>query len=239
MATHQQDQLIVVNPTSDAFTVHWAKNPYTLTGGQQMIWPRFLAEHFAKHLADSILLKREAKEKEDYKATGRPLSEYIAPALLNNRTERPKVVDSIIKGVYTYYTPQGAGGPAAEIQRKIDDWNKQQPQPEQEKVTNMGAAADPLLGVLNDDDDDEVANPPQPTPTPAAPTVGAVESVLGVTTPPPAPAPPVAPPTPDKPAENPLAKRNRLMKEAKSLGIKTNPNMTTEQLEGEIKKQFA
>jgi hypothetical protein len=252
MANHNQDQLNVANPTDAAFTVHWGRNPFTLAAGRSVIWPRFIAEHFAKHLTDSILLKREEKEKEAYRASGRPMSEFIAPALLNSRQERPKVVDTIILGVYSYYTPQG-GGRAAEIQQEIDRWNQPQAQPaaEAEKVADLGVAADPLLGVLEDNDEDEVVNPPAPTPTPTQPTpVAAVQQALDG---PPAPiAPPIVqapvvppvepiqPTTPGAPAgETPLAKRARLMREAKQLGIKTNPNMTTEMLEAEMKKQYA
>lgn len=237
MATHQQDQLTVVNPTDESFTVKWAGNPYTLTAHQQLIWPRFLAEHFAKHLTDSILLKREEKARLEYKKSGRPMSEYIPPALLNSRRERPKVVDSIIKGVYTYYMQQGASGQGAEIQRQIDDWNKPQATPAppqtQSREQNMGSAADPLLGELNDDDDEEE---PQTTPTlpinsPSS-IQDAVTQALGTTQP---TEQPVAPTVP----VNGLQRRNGLIQEAKQLGIKVNPSMTTEMLEDAIKKQYA
>lgn len=245
MATHQQDQLTVVNPTDEPFTVRWNGNPYTLPPKKQTIWPRFLAEHFAKHLTDSILLKREEEDKRLYRKGGRPMSEYIAPALLNNRKVRPKVVDSIILGVFNYYTPQGTGA-ADQIQQQIDQWNQQPAAQPQERVTDMGAATDPLLGVLEDDDDDEDAVESTPPVQPADPTpTEAVENALG-TTPaaivPPMPVTPTVttPVAPISPAEKPLAKRNRLMKEAKQLGIRgINPSSTSEWLENEIKKTYA
>lgn len=255
MATHQRDQLTVTNPTEKPFTVRWAGNPYVVNPGQQIIWPRFLAEHFAKRLADSILMRREQQHKIDYKKSGRPLSEYIAPALLNSRVERPKTIKTILLGVYSYYTPQGgSGGRAAEIQRQIDDWNQQptnQPQQPQtqSREANMGSAADPLLGELADDDDDageeETETPPAAPAAPAGPQTmsdvvnGAAPGVpdaqpVQTTAPvPTAPVQAVAPP------ENPLAKRNRLVKEAKVLGIKVNPGMTSDALEEAIKKQYA
>lgn len=249
MATHQQDQLTVVNPTDQAFTVHWAKNPYTLEAGRQVIWPRFIAEHFAKHLADSILLKREEEARATYKAGGRPMSEFIAPALLNSRQERPKVIDTIIKGVYTYYTPQNGDGRAAEIQREIDSWNKPQPDQPQERVADMGNATDPLLGELQDNDEDEVTPPATPhlvpPPMPAAPTTANVQNALGTTqpgatTPGPQSAPVSASTPPATPAgETGIQKRNRLVKEAKQLGLKITPGVTSDALEAEIKKQYA
>lgn len=254
MAIHQNDQLTVVNPTSKPFTVKWGGNPYTLNPGQQIIWPRFLAEHFAKRLADEILLSREHEHKQKYKATERPMSEYIAPALLNSRTERPKTIKTILLGVYNYYTPQGGpNGRAAEIQREIDGWNQPSQQPQQPQAqsreTNMGMAADPLLGELSDDDDEideaEVETPQTPNVqdgTPqnmsdvingADPAFPAPQPVQPTTQ---APAPPVQP---VRPPEAPLQKRNRLVKEAKQLGIKVNPGMTTDALEEVIKKQYA
>lgn len=41
------------------FTAVYAKNPYTIEAGKTRLFPRFIAEHYAKHLTDHILISQE------------------------------------------------------------------------------------------------------------------------------------------------------------------------------------
>ncbi len=247
MASSPQDQLHVVNPTEQVFSVRWSGYSYSLNPHQRIIWPRFLAEHFAKKLTDHILLSREYQAELEYKKSGRPMSEFIPPALLKNKVERPKVVNSILTGVYNYYRPQGKDAGAAQLQQQIDAWNTADTNQERDKAVDMGAAADPLLGVLSDDEDEPNGEPEPAQPAvPLAPTQPSMPDNPPVANTPPAPVAPVLPPQepptstePEAPAETAQARRSRLFSEAKKLGIKTSPSMSNEQLEGVIKKQFA
>lgn len=261
MASDQRDQLTVTNPWDKSFTVKWGGNPFTLNPGQQIIWPRYIAEHFAKRLTDAMLLEREQAHKKQYKATGAPMSEYIAPALLNSRKERPAVIRTILLGVYNYYQ-QNNGGRAAQIQQEIDQWNnppavQQQPQHQdtqetQSREQNLGTMDDPLLGVLGDDDEEEtpeVTNPPALA-APASPqnmndVISGADPAVPTAQPAQSTVPPqnvqqmqpVQPTTPI--GETGMQKHNRLVKEAKHLGLKVTPGMNNEALEQAIKKQYA
>lgn len=66
----------------DYFAVRWASREHKIAPGETKLLPRFLAEHYAKHLANHILEKRE-------RAEGRI-------GLQTNAIERPKVLNQII-----------------------------------------------------------------------------------------------------------------------------------------------
>lgn len=210
--THENDQLYVVNPTNEPFTVHWGKNPITLQPGEQATLHRFIAQHFAKHLADKILLQKEADHKAKYMAQpGASAKDYQPKNYLNSRTERPKVVATIITGVYRYFTAQGSAydpnaAEQARIQQMLENQpGGQQPQPQQDKAMNLGSiTTDPVLGALEDDDEDEqpqvpaqMAQPVQPTTAPQTPYPG---QPMGQQVP---PAPPIPAPGPQYPPQQP------------------------------------
>lgn len=220
MADSPQDQLWVMNPTDDEFSVKWSGNNYTVQAHQKIIWPRFLAEHFAKKLADKILMEKEEAHWQAYKKSGQPKSEYMAPSYLNSKRERPPVVESILLGVYTYFQGNKAGDQYAEVQRQIDAMNAPQ-----EKVIDMGSQVDPLMGVLKDDDPDVSKIPP-------------ADDMPTVTVTPPAPNP-VSTASAIPPNETGLQRHHRLMREAKQLGVNVNPSMSNEDLEAAIEQQYA
>lgn len=78
---------------AQGFTVRFAGQPHTIEPGGERKWPRMLAEHYAKHLADHILGKRELVEKK----TG-----YITSAI-----ERPKVLEQVLVEVLEYFQDNG------------------------------------------------------------------------------------------------------------------------------------
>lgn len=217
MASHEQDQLYVTNPTSEAFTVRWGGYPYSIGPGQKVIFPRFIAEHYAKHLADSILLKMEAAAKKKDNKDHR---------FLNSRSERPKVLKTILVGVYSYFRPDKSGTDEnARIAAEIEMMN-QKGKPE--KVVDMGTAVDPTIGALDDDEDDEeeetIATDPQPlqpSPVPANAPLPGQTSIGDVI-------------TPEQPQKK-TRTRPELFAEAKSLGLKPTRDMSNEQLEAMIK----
>lgn len=75
--------------TKDFFEVRWDGRPHRIKPGETRNMPRYLADHFAKHLIDFMLAQRE--EREDLKG------------LVKNRRERQKLLDQIIVGVASSY----------------------------------------------------------------------------------------------------------------------------------------
>lgn len=75
--------------TGEFFEVRWDGRPHRIKAGETRRMPRYLADHFAKHLIDYILIEREKREKK----TG----------LLKNRLERANLYKQIITGVDSYY----------------------------------------------------------------------------------------------------------------------------------------
>ncbi len=230
MAKHELDLLYVKNPTQDYFSIRWGGYERGIKPGETMIWQRFLAEHFAKHLTDSILLKKEKAHKDAFIAAGGSEKDYMPKSYLNSRSLRPQTIDTILVGVHTYYQG-GPEDPNADIQRQIDQLNPQQPQ---QAEKDLGTAADPLYGKLErDEPEEQLPTPDYPpmapvgAPVPAG-TPGADMMPAGpmmAPAPPMAPPAPATPPAPEQPEPQPQpAETGRSMKEymaeAKQLGIK-------------------
>lgn len=70
---------------ADYFQVKFDGKPYSIAPGKTKLLPRFIAEHFAKHLADHILQKKEIE-------TGRR-------GLVQSPVERPKLINEILTEV--------------------------------------------------------------------------------------------------------------------------------------------
>lgn len=164
MAKNELDMLHVTNPTNTPKTVKWGGVAYTLQPGEKRIWQRFLAEHFAKHLTNDILLTKEADDKKAYLASGKSESDYKPKSYMNNKKMRPAVIDSILVGVYSYHKPDATDQQTL-IQQQIDAVNQQQPQ---EKEIDLGEMVDPLYGAMKADDPEPVVPAPfeEPPDTP-------------------------------------------------------------------------
>lgn len=209
MARHEQDLLFVENPTDEDFTVIWGGRPYTVKPNQKQIFPRFVAEHFAKHLADKILLKKEA----DLKAQG---GKNVN--LLNSATERPAVVNSIITGTYSEFTHDTkTTDPNAITAAQIEQLNAQ-PQQE-EKAMDIGEVEEnKALGVMK-----QPTAPPLETEIPQNHTLDeAVKAPEDTTN------TPVV-------AGKPKRTKKQLIEEAETLGVDLKGSETVEQLEAIIK----
>lgn len=214
MATHENDLIHTKNPTSEYFEVKWGGYSYGIAAGETRTFPRFIAEHFAKHLADQILLRKEKTHKQD---TGKD------KLFLNSRRERPLVIKSIIVGVYSYFQPQSkSNDPNAQVAQMVEQLNQPKKEP---KPLDIGTVTtDKAMGELEDDEEDlpdhtlleAVAEDSKPTQvTPAQAQLPGQTSIM-----------------PSK------TKRSRaeLFEEAKKLGLKPQPSMNNVELEEMIKK---
>lgn len=133
---HESDILTVMNidvdcdvvdteenyPHKDYFQVRWSNHPHRIGPGLTKKMPRYLAEHYAKHLANHMLMKME-------EATGRK-------GLVQSTLERPAMLKKIILGVDTWFLGEG------EIVSKGEEL-----QPG-ERVTDLGEVPSPMMGVL-------------------------------------------------------------------------------------------
>ena len=140
---HELDVLIVCNPDvncdvidteedyphKEYFQVRWSGHPHRIAPGQTKKMPRFLAEHFAKHLANHLLMKLE-------ESTGRK-------GLVQSSFERPKMIAKIILGVDTYFLGESEVEEGAKVAETVDKLNM----PE-ERVTNLGEIPNTMMGVL-------------------------------------------------------------------------------------------
>lgn len=236
MAKHEQDQLYVTNPTAEYFAWPWAGQSYGIEPGQQIIWPRFLAEHYAKHLADHILLRREKEDKDKYVSANHGSDkDYRPKSLLNSKKERPAVLTTILTGVYSYFRPQRKDDPNALLQRQIAQMNPQ-PDPKEPKPLDLGMVDDDrATGVLQEEEEpltpDEIGIDPAGNPSAAPPATNEANT-------------PVLPgqtaiPIDDKPKANTKRTRAQLFEEAQQLGLKPTPEMSNEEVQELIKKFFA
>ena len=53
---NEMEVISLSNPTQNDFTFHWAKEPYTVPAMGSKLFPRFIAEHGAMHLAKRIMI---------------------------------------------------------------------------------------------------------------------------------------------------------------------------------------
>jgi len=117
---------------AEYFMVKYDGTPFRIKPGETRKLPRYVAEHYAKHLSNHVLLKME-------ESTGRK-------GLMTNIVERPKVLSQIIVGVDSYYLgdePElGEGAKAAALEQK---YNKEEP------AMDLGQVANPMMGNLTEE----------------------------------------------------------------------------------------
>ena len=116
---------------AEFFQVRWSGYPHRIRPGETRLMPRYIAEHYAKHLADHILGLEEKK-------TGRR-------GLLQSRIERPKTLAKILLSVEQYYygateMDDGAKGAAA-----VEALNQG------ERPLDLGVIPHPTIGILKDE----------------------------------------------------------------------------------------
>jgi len=134
---------------ADFFQVRWAGHPHRIRPGETRRMPRYVAEHFAKHLADHILMKMERE-------TGRQF-------LVNHPIERPKVLKQILVGVDEYFLQQEQKPAPTEGERVAEEIEKLN---EPEKVLDVGEVPPPAIGVLKEPPKEvEIPEETEETPT--------------------------------------------------------------------------
>ena len=141
--SHELDVLIVCNPDvncnvidteenyphSDYFQVRWSGHPHRIAPGQTKKMPRFLAEHYAKHLADHLLMKLE--------------EETNRKGLMQSSFERPKMISRILLGVDTYFLGESEVEEGEKVAKTVETLNM----PE-ERAIDLGRIPNPMMGVL-------------------------------------------------------------------------------------------
>lgn len=139
---HELDTLIVYNPDlnchvidsdegyphADYFQVRWSNKPHRIAPGATKRMPRFLAEHYAKHLADHLLTRME----EETKRKG----------LMQSPVERPRVLAQIIKGVDTYFLGEEHDDLGDKTEKLVQDLNPE------ERPIDLGTVVNPMVGIL-------------------------------------------------------------------------------------------
>jgi hypothetical protein len=115
------------NSHQDFFQVKWDSYPQRIRPGLTRRMPRYLAEHFAKHLADHVLIKKETSEGK--------------VGLINHPVERPKVLSEILVAVDEYYLPQDKKSDGEKISDEVDKMNVEQ-------EIDLGEVPNKAVGVL-------------------------------------------------------------------------------------------
>ena len=140
----EQDILLVHNPDIDCnetdstegwshkefFQVKWGGQPHRVKPGETRRMPRFLAEHYAKHLADHILIK-------EGDTSGRK-------GLMQSPVERPKVLSKIILGVEEYFGGEMIIGEAEKVIKQVEVLNEEK----EEKALDLGIIPNSTMGTL-------------------------------------------------------------------------------------------
>lgn len=133
--THEQDIVAIYNPTNRDFTKKWGGVSRTVKAHQTVEYPRFLAEHIAKHLADFILQVKAYQYKKKY---GKDIM------LVRNKKEREKVMSLIVRNVTSFYLPADDG---TTVTQKVAEATEE----ERKNTLDLGEVEDDTMGRLLDD----------------------------------------------------------------------------------------
>ena len=117
----------------DFFQVKYGGAPLKIAPGETRRVPRYRAEHYAKHLADHMLMKMEEE-------TGKQF-------LVNNVIERPNMLKKILVSVDSYYLEQDIQ-PTTETDKLAAEDKELNPQ--EEKGMDIGEIPNPMVGVLKE-----------------------------------------------------------------------------------------
>lgn len=98
--THEQDLLVVRNVLSVDFTENWGGQPFTVPANGEKVYPRFIAEHLAKHMTNAAIFQ---KEKDMAVAQG---VQRLKHSFLNNEAMRAEIMAKALPEVYQYYLEQ-------------------------------------------------------------------------------------------------------------------------------------
>lgn len=92
----------------DSFVVSFDKVPHEIRAGETRIFPRYLADHYAKHLADHILTRSKKQVKDP---------------------TRPKILEEIYKGVKESYAAPKVETQGDSVNKVVQEANPLVPTP--------------------------------------------------------------------------------------------------------------
>lgn len=116
---------------SEFFQVNYGGRPFRITPGQTRRMPRYLADHFAKHLANHVLMRQEQE-------TGRR-------GMMQSPIERPRTLGRILVGVDEWYNEAPSLDDGARAEKQVDTLNRIE---DTERVMDLGEMPNQTLGVL-------------------------------------------------------------------------------------------
>jgi hypothetical protein len=108
---------------TDTFVVSFDKVPHSIKAGQTRTFPRYLADHYKKHLADHLLIKQGL--------------------LVSDPKERPKIEAEIDKGVKETYSAPKPETEGEVIAKQVTEANVPAPTPEPPKPISTPPVAEP------------------------------------------------------------------------------------------------
>jgi hypothetical protein len=118
---------------AESFEIRYAGKFFKIKPGETRRFPRFVAELFAKHLADHMLMKMEAE-------TGRK-------NLVSNPIERPKMIEKII--IDTEYFEIQDENEVDKLANRVEELNE-------ERSVDAGEVVNPLYGNMKETEDTNV-----------------------------------------------------------------------------------
>lgn len=194
---------------ADFFQVKWSGHPHRIRPGETRRMPRYIAEHYAKHLADHMLTKAEVKEQKK--------------GLVQSPTRRPATLGQILLRVEEYFLQDA---PLSEGEAGAAEVDKLNPA-EESRALNLGVIPPTAVGVLTPEppslDDIQKA---------AGVNLEPEEEIGGVAADPPPPTSPVAQPNGQNIAQPPANATPPAQDEVKtSLFDKDKPLPPREQLQ--------
>ena len=196
----------------DFFQIKWSGQPHRIIPGQTKRMPRFLAEHYAKHLADHILIKLEA-------STGRR-------GLVQSPNERKRVLQTILLTVEDYYHSATEPSEGDRVSKLVDNLNPFGQLDKEEKSLDLGVLPNAAVGVL----------------VPEPPSLDQIMKNAGVeSTPAPAPNEPPIPDLPDDKKtsiydpKKPKPSKKELLETAYHMNIAVTGKETVDQLISKLK----
>jgi hypothetical protein len=115
---------------SEFFQVKWDGHPHRIKPGETRKMPRYIAEHFAKHLADHMLMKME--------------EELGKQGMMNHPVERPKMLARIILGIDSSFHEEEPLTEGEKAVQEVDELNRE------DRALDLGEVVNPALGVLKE-----------------------------------------------------------------------------------------
>jgi hypothetical protein len=147
--------------TKDYFEVRWDGRPHRVRAGERRRMPRYLANHFAKHLIDYILIHQEDEENERRKQRSLP----AISGTLRSRAKREELYKQIIESVDSYYNEDlyDFQRPGEQLERQVQELNTK-PEP---NAIDLGTVPNPAIGYTSDADPQPVEVDEAPDPMPS------------------------------------------------------------------------